>query len=99
MEFDNQEQFINELKSKNKRICIDSTTSSDPENETYFLTSNSENALTVSSSHGGSPDVGYKILKRLGWDTIHALGKDETVPFNDPIQVSKRPIRAGLGTI
>ena len=44
-----------------------------------------------------SDQVGYSILKRLGWDDKHALGKDDTAPRNEPLVVMKRTDRAGLG--
>jgi hypothetical protein len=45
----------------------------------------------------GSETIGYTLLRRLGWDAAHALGKDGDLPINDPISVTNRPKRSGLG--
>jgi hypothetical protein len=45
-----------------------------------------------------SGTTGYRILRKLGWDAKHALGKAEGKPMNAPISVIQRRKGAGLGT-
>lgn len=46
----------------------------------------------------GSESIGYNILRKLGWDAKHALGKIEGLPMNEPLSVIMRRKGAGLGT-
>lgn len=49
--------------------------------------SNTYSSASVVS--GGVSEVGYRLLRRIGWDAQHALGRDGTLPINEPIEVAR----------